>query len=292
MRIKSLLFATSLLGLAVCVEYASGAIVLLKGADEPVAGIIQSQDENHIVIQQQLPDGKSRMRDILRSEIEDVILTVYRDYAEELAEKRRDPEAAAVSLRLYLIAAYLAPESLGRSSLLGMLNLADSPAEERKYRAMAYLLDPQHDKRILREAGQAAPTTDAADEETTTMLIAALRAARRGDQRTLANMLKRPSFREALQQWPSGLSYDEFANLPEELPPETLARLLQLELVLSRQSRPEGPEDEEQSASWSWIVQRDGTEPVPSLTLETLTQYDPRDCVFRDGKWIRPDASQ
>ena len=124
------------------------------------------------------------------------------------------------------------------------------------------------------------------------MLIAALRAARRGDQRTLANMLKRPSFREALQQWPGGLSYDELANLPEELPPETLARLLQLELVLSRQSRPAGPDDEDQSASWSWIVQRDGTEPVPSLTLETLTRYDPRDCVFRDGKWIRADASQ
>ena len=292
---------------SVCTGRAAAAIVFLKGSDQPIAGIIQLQDEHHIVIRQQLPDGQSRTRDILRADIEDVIITVstprleslspanpsaYRDYAEELAEKRRDPEAAAVSLRLYLIAAYLEPESLGRSSLLGMLNLANSPAEQRKFRVMAFLLDPQHDKRILREPGQSAPVADAADDESATMLIAALRAARRGDRRTLMNMLKRPSFREALQRWPEGLSHDEFMGLPEDLPAETLARLLQLELSLSRQTRSVGPEEEKHAASWSRIVQQEGIAPIPSLTLETLTPYDPRDCMFRNGQWVQPEAGQ
>ena len=73
----------------------------------------------------------------------------YRDYAEELAEKRDDPEARMTSLRLYLIAAHLDPERLGRGCLLGMSNLAETPFEARKYRALAYLLDPKHDRTIF-----------------------------------------------------------------------------------------------------------------------------------------------
>jgi hypothetical protein len=285
-------------------ERVSAAIVFLKGSDQPIAGVIQLQDENHIVIQEQLPDGELRTRDILRSDVDDVIVTVsterlegltpdkptaYRDYAEELAEKRRDPEAAAVSLRLYLIAAYLDPDSLGRSSLLGMLTLAKTPAEQREFRAMAYLLDPKHDKRILQEPGQSAAMAEALDDESNSMLIAALRATRRGDRRTLATMLKRPSFRAALLNWPGGLSYDEFTELPDELPPETLAHLLQLELSLARQSRSDGPNDKNRPISWSRIVSQEGTDPVPSLRLETLTQYDPRECLFREGQWVKPD---
>jgi len=46
---------------------------------------------------------------------------------------------------LYLIAAYRNPQELGRSSLLGMTALARTPAEERRFRAMTYLLGDDHD---------------------------------------------------------------------------------------------------------------------------------------------------
>jgi hypothetical protein len=101
-------------------------------------------------------------------------------------------------------------------------------------------------------------------------------------------MLTRPSFREALHRWQGGLSYDEFTQLPEQLPDETLARLIQLELALARQTHPDDPQEKKRTASWSRIVSREGTDPVPSLRLETLTQYDPRECIFRDGRWVKP----
>ena len=50
-----------------------------------------------------------------------------------------------MALRLFLIAAHLDPQKLGPSSLLGMSLLASTPAEVRKYRAMAFLLDPKGD---------------------------------------------------------------------------------------------------------------------------------------------------
>src|SRR5262249_5895515 len=75
----------------------------------------------------------------------------YRDYAEELADKKVDPEARETGLRLYAIAANLDPANLGRSSLLGMTALAASVEEERQYRALAFLLDPEHDRGVLKD---------------------------------------------------------------------------------------------------------------------------------------------
>jgi hypothetical protein len=152
---------------------------------------------------------------------------------------------------------------------------------------MAYLLDPQHDKRILREPGTAQQAAPEEDEEARTMLLTAVRAARSGDRRTLTNMLKRPSFREVLHRWQGGLTYDELMGMPEEPSDELLARLLQLELALSRSGN---SDDTPKDTSWSRIVQRDGVAPVPSLTLETLTDYDPRKCLFRDGQWVAPET--
>ena len=285
-------------------QTATAALVFLKGSDTPIAGFLERQDAAVVVIREELPDGRFKTRELLRADVEDIIITVskerlqaldpdnpaaYRDYAEELAEKRKDPEARATSLRLYLIAAYLDRESLGRSCVLGMLSLARSPAEQRKYRAMAYLLDPQHDKRILQAPDQ--PVVDAQetnDDEAKATLITALRAVRRGDTRTVSNLAKRPSFRQSLQRWPGGLTYDQFMALPKQPQDETLARLLRLELSLMRQLRKGNPAGEKPSESWSDIVRDSRNTPVPSLSLKTLTKYDPRKCVFRDDRWVRP----
>src|SRR5262245_31427244 len=78
----------------------------------------------------------------------------YRDYAEELAGKKdileKDPEARDRTMRLYLIAAYLKPEQYGSSSLLAMSKLASTPAEARRCRALAFLLDPKASDDILK----------------------------------------------------------------------------------------------------------------------------------------------
>jgi hypothetical protein len=75
-------------------------------------------------------------------------------HAEELARQDADPEARARAKELYLIAAKLAQKEFGSKSLLRMSDLAYTEAEARRYRAMAFLLDPTADARILKaEAG-------------------------------------------------------------------------------------------------------------------------------------------
>jgi hypothetical protein len=140
------------------------ATVLLKNEATPVRGYLVAEDEQSVTLRVLEANGDWRERRILRESIEIVIRPVdaarlaeldpkfpraYRDYAEELAEKRVDPEARETAIRLYLIAAYLAPDELGRSALLGMVPLARHEPERRRFRAMAYLLDPAGDRQLL-----------------------------------------------------------------------------------------------------------------------------------------------
>lgn len=278
-------------------------IVFEKGSDVPTVGYLVRQDEKLVVIREELPNGQTRRRDLLRSQIDDILIAVskerleglspdkpedYRDYAEELAEKRKDPDARATSLRLYLIAAHLDPEKLGRSCLLGMVALARHSNEEQKFRAMAYLVDPNHDRSLLKISTTTAHASRV-DDGGRDVLLKALKALRRGQHRTAMTLAKRPIVMETLERYSDVLTYEEFTQLEKEVPAETLRKVLVLEMMLSDREDRATEKSKPEIEPWSHIVEREGTAPVPSLRLETLTEIDPRECLYRDGKWIRPD---
>src|SRR6187402_347991 len=145
------------------VQPAFAVVIYKKGSSKPVAGHLVRQNGNEVVVREETSTGN---RDIMvpRSEIEDLIETVsverlsaldpsrpldYREYAEELAEKKLDPEARLMAVRLFQIAAWLDPAKTGRGALLGLVSVARPGEEEARFRAAAYLFDPRHDKALL-----------------------------------------------------------------------------------------------------------------------------------------------
>ena len=225
----------------------------------------------------------------------------YRDYAEELVARRHDPEARQTGLRLYLIAAWLEPERLGRTCLLGMLALARDSAEERRFRAMAYLLDPHGDRSVLkhapaagspdrssdnagrRSAGLARTNSDDAGRQG---LLRAIQAMRRCQHRVALQIADRPSVQEALAPFAHLLCLDQFRGIRGEVPPKMLRKLLMIEWELTRGGDPTAG-DEDPHTCWSQLAhQRDTVRP---LALETLTEFNPRECVYRDGRWVQPE---
>jgi len=285
------------------------AIVLPKGDGPPIAGFLVHDDSTKIVLRERLADGTFQDREIMRSQIDEVILTVsaerlqslrpddpsgYRDYAEELAEKRKDPEARATAVRLYLIAAHLAPDKLGRSCLMGIAALADEPADVRKFRALAYLLDPAHNRELLKRSDVPVPSAGAAAHANTSELVDALRFLRQGKYALAAQQAE--SAEPLFDQYAQFLSYREFLRTCEAAPSsgpsdDLLRRILHIELTLSEPPAPrenrETPQDVP-SADWRQIVTTGGHAPVPSLSLETITEIDPRKCVFRRSRWAEP----
>src|SRR5690349_1880037 len=140
--------STALLAWTLLVCPAQAVVVLPKGAKQPIMGYLVRQDDRNIVVREELPGGKSRESSFAKKDLDELIITVsperlaaldpskppdYREYAEELAEKQRDPEARDAAIRLYAIAAARGDDNLRHSALLGLIALARNAEEERRF---------------------------------------------------------------------------------------------------------------------------------------------------------------
>jgi hypothetical protein len=297
--------------IALLLPTAARAIVILpKGATKPVMGYLVRQDDKTIVIREILTDGMPREQTFQRDQIDELLVTVaperlaaldpgqpqlYREYAEELAEKQRDPEARDAALRLYHIAAVLGEGQIRRGALLGLAALARSPQEERKFRAAAYLYDPEHDPAVLAGPDDAKLTRTPTAKEPLADLLSAVRLARQGKGAQAKALVEKPPVREQVDGLAKVLTSEELlaACIAKELSDEQLFKLLKAETAIERslsQGAPGSGDDGLAPVQTSWIsaVKSQGLSPLPSLSLATLTEFDPRACVYRDGKWVRP----
>ena len=301
-------FGVCALAFVVCLSgfRADGAILFLKGSDDALHVRTIRESETTIVVGVRGPDGTFTERILERRNIDQFIPTVsksrlaeldpaqptlYRDFAEELAEKKVDPDARDAAIRLYLIAARLDPDGLGRSALLGMVSLARSPREERRFRAMAYLLDPKHDRRVLKDSTVASPGASAAEGRDD--LLAALRTLRQGNRRIAKRMAERPNVIAAFNRYSGGFSREDFlaaCESADSLDNVALARIIRYELAITGAKPATGVESETDSGPrWSATLNADDNSAIPELSLESLTEFDPERSVFRDGKWVKPN---
>ncbi|MFW6169667.1 MAG: DnaJ-like cysteine-rich domain-containing protein [Planctomycetota bacterium] len=324
-------------------------LVFLKGEDQPIRGYLVREDEDEIVISQPQADGTTTRQEIIsRSDIDDVIRTVsadrleslrpsepdaYREYAEELAEKKKDPDARIMSLRLFLIAAHLAPDRLGRSCLLGMVPLARSNSEKRRFRAMAYLLDPAHDARTLSMPVETNVDNPSLDPEQAELIVLALRTLRQGKRNAAMNLARRGNMQENLPKLTGTITFSEFeagcatvcphCQQGRQICPECngrkrvddrscptcngrgrvtcrhcggeyrrnpissslLKRIVQLELARLPETESRRSTSGSRKINWSRGVRQGDLEPLPPLSLKSLTEFDPRKNVFREGEW-------
>lgn len=296
--------------LLLCSSKSAHAVFLILNSGEEITGYLVEQNDRRVTIRVATPTGKGRERLLLRGDISLLRLAAvperlealerdnpkeYRNYAEEVAAKaKRDPEAREIAIRLYLIAAYLDTEDLGKSSLLGMINLARSAAEEKNFRALAYLLDPEHDERVLKRPEPVAKPTEI-DVGVKGKLKNAVMALRRGNPVAARNFSSDPAVRESFKQFADTLTYAEFetATRTGEMSPVLMQRLVTIELSLmdtpgDDAGLPRNSVDDD-SPNWAEIIREGKLAPVPSLVLETITEFDPGLCNYRNGKWVNPE---
>jgi hypothetical protein len=285
------------------VHSAFAVVVYKKGSSKLVAGHLVRQNGHEVVVRDESSSGLKEIV-IPRSEIDVLIETVsaerlaaldpsrpqeYREYAEELAEKKLDPEARQMAVRLFQIAAWLDPAKTGRGALLGLVSVARPGEEEARFRAAAYLFDPRHDKALL---GQTSPTAGKARQEDDPVqgLLEALRQLRRGHGQQARAAIAPLAVSDELEAHQAILSREEFqaASSAKELSDEQLRKVLELELALDSQLSGRSEERAQTTlASWNDAVRAGNLAPIPPLQFDRLTPFDPRECVYRQGKWER-----
>ena len=299
---------------------AHAAVVYKKGSSEPIAGYLVREDDREVVLRQSREGGVTADVAIPKSEIEELIHTVdparlaaldparpqdYREYADELAEKRLDPEARDTAMRLYVIAADLGSRARQSSGgmdsgefssdlapLLGLIALARTPEEEARFRAAAFLADRRHDAGLLRPptpiASTAAPANPAAQQK----LLEAVQLIRRGKGDVAGRMMLQPEIASELVLARAIVTREEFSRLckTRELDDAELKTLLKLELALETALSPPEPTGTSQSnatRAWSQLMARPQP-PQRPLALVHLTEFNPRQSVYREGKWVEP----
>lgn len=282
----------------------SAAIILLKDRPEPIIGTLLREETDRVLIRTVDAEGKPHEQTLQRSEIDQIVPAyssqrlatldpakpaMYLDYAEELRARRRDSEARDMALRLYLTAAWLDREHFGRPGLLGMISLARSPQEERKFRAALYLVDPRTTlESLLAPTTTPAPSSDE-DAAAARELLRAVRLLRTGKGATARSIIEKPAVEKLLANYSRIMSKADFnaAAGQATLERRELRQALLLELELDALLNPTAATSEQAaSLAWSRELQGAGGKAVPSLSLETLTEFDPRKCVWRDGKWV------
>jgi hypothetical protein len=198
--------------------------ILIETNAGRVGGFVVNDDGTSLKVRIPGPDGKDTYGEYPRANIKVIheldvkrleglsraSPKAYRDYADELASHKADPEARYYAMRLYLIAARLAPAELGSSCLLRMSTLAGTPAEARRCRAMAFLLDPKADAKILdTEAAKPAPPSPlparALDDFTKAMQL-----FRRGQIQMARETVQRAGVDKVFQMAPGKLDLTTF----------------------------------------------------------------------------------
>lgn len=293
------------LGLPLAAPQASAAIVLLAGGGEPVKGIVVRRDASGLTVRVDGPNGRLVDRLIPLNQVESVIATVsperlaalspdrpqdYRNYAEELAEKREDPEARQTARRLFHIAAYLDPDRLGRGSLLAMTLLAETPEQARRLRALVYLIDPAGSRGVLTTTDATAPRPRlGVSEAGRELILAAVRSLRRGQERYALGHAKREGFKEQFAKLGSTLTYEQFMDLCQRgnLSDAELAQVLRIELSLEEDNRVEPDVSTLTPAERLAQELSEDASPTRPLDLEHATEFDPRANRFLDGRWVR-----
>ena len=76
----------------------------------------------------------------------------------------------------------------------------------------------------------------------------------------------------------------------QTFPDEAMRIFLRAELWVIEQLSGGGASDKKNPGEtrWSSILQAKKGSPVSPLSLETITEFDPRECLFRNGRWEAP----
>lgn len=288
-------------------EPASSTVVYLRGKTEPVIGYLERMDESSVLIRQLTEDGRANVVTIARDDIEDLLIPIdesrlesldpanvmgYRDYAEELAVKQIDPEAIDLAIRLYLIVAQLGDESQKQSAFRGLIDIARNPEEELQFRALAFRMLPERNRTMLWKPKPVAVTVGSLTTGQRTDLTEAIKLLRNEQYREAAAKASSDSVESAFEAFESTLTYETFRNVcsRRELPDGLLPVLLQIEIALITPAGADrSPADPSQTndESWGQTMTR-ATQPLKLVSLERVTEFDPRKSVYRNGDWVAP----
>ncbi len=290
-------------------------VVWINGQSTPMSGQIVASTPEQIELRVFENGELGRVEKIARSRIEQLITNIdtqrleqlspenpagYRDYAEELASQRIDPAARKLAQRLYLIAASISSGGNGtsreicNSAMAGLISLSESEADRGRLLMLRFLISPDADAMDVVPASKRSIPGSA---EHAKLMLELVQSIRMENSDHAVKLLSSENNREIFQKWSDICSLEEIDRIAGVNRPSKpqLSKLLQIELqILTNASASTGetPEAVPSGRQFNWgdfATQGSGfLGVVPSF--ENITAMDPRESVYRSGRWLRPES--
>lgn len=221
----------------------------------------------------------------------------YRDLAEECSVVRKSKVAKNLAVRLYLIAAKHGDEKLRRSALRGMIQVARSDEELRKFKVLAFLNDPVFADLLLKKQNkvptarkQNSPTRDDAKLSPRENLLDALMSIRRGKSLRAQRLMQSSDVKKLFSQFDDLMSVEEFnaACLQSDIDDATLYRIITIDLKLRYGD--DSSEPPESDAAWRKVFEGTLPDKIPRISFDTVTEFNPDHSRFFNGRWQTPNG--
>jgi hypothetical protein len=212
----------------------------------------------------------------------------YLEYAEELAPQWRDPIARRLAIRLYALAAQLDQAKLAPRAVRGLIDLARSPSEEHQWHRALFLVDPRLSEATLLSLG---PSPSAPQRLALEQALAAVRLARQGLGDQARTSAANPAVAAILRNYELLLTRNEFdlATKTVRLSDRQLQQLLTCELLLEQRLDPQfAPASDTPLGD---LLAAGANAPVRWPNPARLTEFDPRETLYREGKWMPQESA-
>lgn len=279
-------------------------VIVVRDEPQPYVGRITVSDSEKLTIE--IVDAEGITREITfapervllivkaedRERLESLVpgqWEAYRNLAEELASQRIDPQAAELAIRLFLIVAYHERGSVREGALASLVGLARDPEEEKRFRTLAYRMSEREESQWL--------------QPPITLVRTPLSPAERELLLRTIRLIRQDEGDQALAQMRSDGFSTTYVKVEHLLPFQDLKRyaysrvvttrrmtdLLRFELALMDPVSEDGEAMEIRKGTTGWSsINLEAQPPLHDVDWLTVTEFDPRDHLYRDGSWRRP----
>ena len=280
-------------------------VVYRRGLPSPLVGQVTQNDAEGIVVKFDMPQQGVTQILIPRDEVVEHIVTVsasrlealndgdwaqYRDYAEELAAYRVDPQAHQLAIRLYLIVAYYANDNLRSGAFRALIEIARSAEEEKRFRTLAFQVMGNKASHLLAPPKGITPI-QLPDESAQQELLQCIRLVRQGAGEQALDLADSPAVQAAFESISNVMTFRDFrdAAYDRKISQDRLKQLVQLELaLLGGAQRRNVAQPISTSPDWGRLVAEDSRQPFVPVEWANATEFDPRNSRYQKGTWERP----
>lgn len=290
-------FMVSLFVLLMCShsDVANADSIWFVGEKVPAYGIVESADANTIRFRRTADGKKYELVSIDRKSVESIAINFdskrlealvpgawqsWYEYAEELTSQSRDPVARHLAMRLLVIVAGNSTDANQRDAALAdLISLSRNVDESKKLKQLRFL------ESGIRQASEqevlASKTLHSTDRLAAIKLVQAIRNDREVVEPTLDAQIKK-----TIEAFSDVCSWQELVQISKSnrIGDQQLRQLVALEFRL-RIGNAAQTKNESSKESWHLLASRGGKSSIVLPTIENVTEFDPGQTRFVNGKW-------